>query len=109
VAAALAATFVAAQDIMEYLLVKQEEITMSQHGAVTLVFFAMAKLLPTPLPTFLPSCGAVVVLHPPTPGGVEGGLGGARSSLAMPNTPNTRETAFGWVEIRWKNVRWSCT
>jgi hypothetical protein len=36
-----------------------------------------------------------VVPHPPTPGGVGGGLGGARSSLAMPNTPNTRETAFG--------------
>ena len=40
-----------------------------------------------------------VVPHPPTPGGVGGGLGGARSSLAMPNTPNTRETAFGWVSV----------
>jgi hypothetical protein len=28
-----------------------------------------------------------VVPHPPTPG-VGGGLGGARSSLAMPNTPD---------------------
>jgi hypothetical protein len=27
------------------------------------------------------------------------GLGGARSSLSMPNTPNTRETAFGWVSV----------
>ena len=40
-----------------------------------------------------------VVPHPPTPGGVGGGLVGARSSLAMPNTPNTRETAFGWVSV----------
>jgi hypothetical protein len=40
-----------------------------------------------------------VVPHPPTPRGVGGGLGGARSSLAMPNTPNTRETAFGWVSV----------
>jgi hypothetical protein len=50
-----------------------------------------------------------VVPHPPTPGGVGGGLGGARSSLAMPNTQHPQHPRNGfWLGVGWaKSVEFS--